>query len=176
MDIVKKTPQLWGAIKKHYFERITAANRFAPTTLHAVLAGDHLFDQNFSIKENLEKAIANHPIDAIERFLRNLIEVEAQNGRILAVGEPLGQRPGYRVLVRPLGICIVAETSHVSSVEAAINLGSIEKEFYWATSNSRLMIEYLSTLKTTVADSLYLFNQKIFESPKQVRATATKCI
>ena len=85
-----------------------------------------MFNPNFSIKENLQKAMEHAPIDNIQRFLQNLIEIEAKNGRILTIGEPLRSRPHWRVLVRPLGICILTETSYVSSVEAAINLGSIE--------------------------------------------------
>ena len=57
--------------------------------------------------------------------------MDAVHGRILVVGEPLEARPGWRILVRPLGICVVTETSYLSMVTAAINLGSIEKEFYW---------------------------------------------
>ena len=85
--------------------------------------------------------------------------MDAVHGRILVVGEPLKERPGWRMLVRPLGICVVTETSYVSSVTAAINLGSIEKEFYWQTSDTKLLIEYLGVLKTAVADNLHMFNQ-----------------
>ena len=59
--------------------------------------------------------------------------------------------------MRPLGICILSETSHISTIEAAINLGSIEKEFYWSTSETELLIKYLGLLKTTLADNLHMF-------------------
>ena len=115
-------------------------------------------------------------IDNIKRFLANLIELEARNGRILTIGEPLKCQPGWRILVRPLGICVLATTSHISTVEAAINLGSIEKEFYWATHETELLIRYLGLLKTSMTDNLHMFNQRIAESPRTIRQDANKCI
>jgi len=75
-----------------------------------------------------------------------------------------------------LGICIVTETSYISSVAAAINLGSIEKEFYWATGDTKLLIEYLCLLKTSVAENLHLLNQRILESPRDIRSAANQCL
>ena len=135
-----------------------------------------MYDANFSTKENLLKAMEHAPIDNIQRFLQNLIELEADNGRILSIGEPLKCQPHWRILVRPLGICVLTETSHVSTVEAAINLGSIEKEFYWSTSETELLIKYLGLLKTTMADNLHMFSQRVVENPKSIRQAANHCI
>lgn len=80
------------------------------------------------------------------------------------------------MLVRPLGICIVSETSYISSIEAAINLGSNEREFYWATSDTKLLVEYLGLVKTTMAESLHLLSQRIGEQPESIREAANFCI
>ena len=76
------------------------------------------------------------------------------------------------MLVRPLGVCIVTNTSYISSVAATINLGSLEKEFYWAMGDTKLLIEYLSVIKTSVAENLHLFGQKVLESPFEIRKAA----
>ena len=102
--------------------------------------------------------------------------MDAAHGRILVVGEPLEARPGWRILVRPLGICVVTETSYLSMVTAAINLGSIEKEFYWQTTDTKQLIEYLGVLKTAIADNLHMFNQSIIEKPDKIRNSADLCI
>ena len=69
VDILKQAPQLLPALKKHYYDRITAPNRFTPESLYTLLADDRLFDENFSTKENLLKAIEHAPINNIHRFL-----------------------------------------------------------------------------------------------------------
>ena len=101
-----------------------------------------------------------------------MIQLEAKYGRILTIGEPLKGQPKWRVLVRPLGICVLTETSYVSTVESAINLGSIEKEFYWATGETELLIKFLGLLKTTMMDNLHIFSQRISESPQTIRQDA----
>lgn len=134
-----------------------------------LLMEDNLFDANFSVKENLWRAIEHAQIDGIHTFLQNLITLEARNGKILTIGEPLKRMSQWRVLVRPLGICILSATSHTSTVEAAINLGSIEKEFYWSTSETELLIKYLGLVKSLTVNNLHLFGQRIVQSPKTIR-------
>ena len=78
--------------------------------------------------------------------------------------------------MRPLGVSVLTETSYLSSFAAAINLGTVEKEFYWATNDSKLLIEYLSLVKTTVLSSLHLFTRQVTEDPMQARLYADLCL
>jgi len=156
---------------------MTAPGRFTPLTIQAALTDVRQFDQNFSIKENLIRAIERSPIDAVPAFLQNLIELEAQSGRVLALSDPLNVRASWRVLVRPLGVSFVAETSYVSSVEAAINLSSNEKECYWATHDTKLLIEYLSLVKQCLlSGSLHQLSQQVVERPSDIREAADYCL
>lgn len=115
-------------------------------------------------------------IDSLPLLLANLLEIEARHGRILALSVPFGQRSSWRVLVRPLGISVVTETSYVSSIEAAISLGSYEGETYWATNDTKLLIEFLSLVRTSLSDSLHMLGQRIAEKPTEIRESAAKCI
>jgi hypothetical protein len=72
-----------------------------------LLDEENLFDKNFTIKENLQRAIEHASIINIHRFLQNLIEIEARNSKILCISDPLTTRPTWRVLIRPLGLCII---------------------------------------------------------------------
>ena len=78
--------------------------------------------------------------------------------------------------MRPLGISIVAQTSYVSALAAAINLGSSENESYWATSDTKLLLEYLKLVKTCLQDNLLLLGQRIRERPGEIRHAAQHCI
>ena len=89
VEMLKQTPQLVPLLKNTYFSRMTVPGRFTPASIQAVLVDANLFDYNFSIKENLERAIERLPLDKVQRLLHNLIEIEAHNSRILALGEPL---------------------------------------------------------------------------------------
>ena len=82
----------------------------------------------------------------------------------------------WRTVLRPLGVSVLTETSYLSSVAAAINLSSVEKEFYWATSDSKLLIEYLSLLKTTLLPSLHLLRAQVCEDPTKARLCADLCL
>lgn len=126
-------------------------------------------DSNFSNKENLERAIERIPLDTLPNLLANLIQIEDQTSRILAMSVPLDRKANWKVMVRPLGISILAQTSHLSCIRAAIDLGSNEGEAYWATHNSKLLIEYLSLIKTCLADNLLMFSQRILEAPSEIR-------
>ena len=68
---------------------MTVPGRFTPDSVYVLLADNNLFDQNYSIKENLARAIQRSPIEVVPRLLANLIEIEANSGHILALGEPL---------------------------------------------------------------------------------------
>jgi len=80
------------------------------------------------------------------------------------------------VLVRPLGISVLTETSYVGSIESAISLGSNEGETYWATQDTKLLIEYLSLVRTSLADSMHMLGQRVAEKPSSIREAAARCI
>ena len=54
---MNQCPQLAAPLRKHYFDRITVPGRFAPVTIQSALEDEGFFDANFSLKENLNRAI-----------------------------------------------------------------------------------------------------------------------
>ena len=143
---------------------MTVPGRFTPETIKQLLQEHNLYDTSLCIKENLIKATQRVGIDSLPILLSSLIEIEETNCRILALSAPFGsEKDSMRVLVRPLGFSVVKQTSFLSSVEAAISLGSNEGETYWATHDTKLLIQYLSLVRTSLADSLHMLGQRVAE-------------
>ena len=75
IEILKNSgnPELEQALRRHYFERITVPGRFTPESIQALLQDMRRFDSNFSIKENLMRAIERIPLDTLPNLLANVI-------------------------------------------------------------------------------------------------------
>ena len=76
-----------------------------------------MYDRNFSIKENIEREVQRARVSNVKKFLKNMIQLENANERVLLISEPLLAADGWhwRVVVRPLGISILTESSVVQS-------------------------------------------------------------
>ena len=54
-----------------------------------------MYDRNFSIKENIEREVQRANVGNVKKFLKNLVQLENENERVLLISEPIDAAEGW---------------------------------------------------------------------------------